>query len=80
MSESRRRVAIITGGSRGIGKAIAIKLAENNIDVFLIATKEVHLKEVKTKIEKLEGTHGNCEFSVVDVRNREDVFSYLLFR
>ena len=34
MSE-QRRVAIITGAARGIGKAIAEKLAQNNIDVVI---------------------------------------------
>lgn len=80
MSELKRRVAVITGGSRGIGKGIAIKLAKNDIDVFLIATKEVHLKEVKSKIEKLEEPHGRCEFCIADVTNREEVLKYLLHR
>lgn len=80
MSELKRRVAVITGGSRGIGKGIAIKLAKNDIDVFLIATKEVHLKEVKSKIEKLEEPHGRCEFYIADVTNREEVLRYLLYR
>ena len=30
------KIAIVTGGSRGIGKAICIKLAENGSDVALI--------------------------------------------
>lgn len=72
------KTAVITGGSRGIGKAIAIKLSENKINVFLIATKEIHLKEVQNKINKIESEHGNCEIFVCDVTNKDKVFVFNL--
>lgn len=72
------KTAVITGGSRGIGKAIAIKLSENKINIFLIATKEIHLKEVQNKINKIEIEHGNCEIFVCDVTNRDKVFVFNL--
>ncbi len=34
-----RKVAVVTGGSRGIGRAIAIKLGQNGFDVGIVATK-----------------------------------------
>ena len=33
----RKRKAIITGGSKGIGKAIAERFAQENIDIYLLA-------------------------------------------
>ena len=50
---SQKRKAIITGGSKGIGKAIAERFAQENIDVFLLASNEENLvrtvSELKSK-------------------------------
>ena len=34
--ESRRKVALITGANRGVGKGIALAFAEKGYDLFLI--------------------------------------------
>ena len=39
--------AVITGASRGIGKNIAINLAENGCDVILLSRTQTDLDEVK---------------------------------
>ncbi len=46
------KVAFITGASRGIGKAIAIKFAQNNANLALIATKVENLKSTEDEIKK----------------------------
>ncbi|GBD04164.1 putative oxidoreductase EphD [bacterium HR19] len=44
--------ALITGGSYGIGYALAKKFAKNGVEVILIARTEEKLLEVKKEIEK----------------------------
>ena len=47
------KVAIVTGGSKGIGKAVALRLAEHGADVALAARGEEDLKLVAKEIESL---------------------------
>ena len=47
------KVAIVTGASRGLGRAIAEGLAEAGADVVLAATNEKLLDEVASGIDKL---------------------------
>jgi 3-oxoacyl-[acyl-carrier protein] reductase len=47
------KVAVVTGGNRGIGKAIALKLAQEGAAVAICGTNESTLKEAAAEIEKL---------------------------
>jgi dehydrogenase/reductase SDR family protein 4 len=47
------KVALVTGGSRGIGKAIAIGLANAGADVALASRKLPDLEEVAKEIKGL---------------------------
>lgn len=49
----QEQVALVTGASRGLGKAIAIGLAEAGADVIAIGRNEVHLQETKEEIEEI---------------------------
>ncbi len=55
MNNLKGKTAVITGASRGIGKAIALKLAENGVNLVLAArTKETldeTVNEIKTKFK-----------------------------
>ena len=55
MSENPRRVAFVSGAARGIGKAIAIRLAKDGLDVAVndIAANESALKETADEIISL---------------------------
>jgi len=47
------KAAIVTGASRGLGRAIAEGLAEAGADVVLVATNEKRLREVASTVEAL---------------------------
>ncbi|MEE9487151.1 MAG: 3-oxoacyl-[acyl-carrier-protein] reductase [Candidatus Brocadiales bacterium] len=48
------KVAVVTGGTRGIGRAIALELAANGVDVAFCYAKNVEkAKEVESEIKKL---------------------------
>src|SRR3954470_4599562 len=49
------RVAIVTGGGRGIGKAIARRLAEAGADVVIASRKREVLEETAREFEGLGG-------------------------
>ncbi|MDD6569713.1 MAG: 3-oxoacyl-[acyl-carrier-protein] reductase [Acidaminococcus sp.] len=61
------KVALVTGGSRGIGRAVALKLAENGADVAInYAGNTVAAEEVKAAIEKLGRKAMLVQGSVAD--------------
>jgi len=47
------KIALITGGSKGIGRAIALAFAEAGADVAIIARQEGPLKTTQKEIEKM---------------------------
>lgn len=65
------KVAIITGSSRGIGRAIAEKMAEKGAKVVICSTKDQVAKEVA---QTLANTYGVQTLGMgVDVTNEEQV-------
>ena len=70
MEAKSRKTVIITGGTTGIGKATAIKFAENNSNV--VITSRDAKKETAVKNEfKAKGLE--VDFQVLDVRNEGQV-------
>jgi 3-oxoacyl-[acyl-carrier protein] reductase len=61
-----RRVAFITGASRGIGQAIALRLAKDGRRVILASRSEGPLNEVAAKIDAVAGA-GSAGVVAVDV-------------
>lgn len=63
--------AVICGASRGIGKAIAIRLAKQGMDTLLIARDAHALKEVADTLDISQGQEHKC--AAVDFMNPQDV-------
>lgn len=67
MSEPK---ALITGASKGIGKAIAKKFAENGIDICITGRNKKDLNDVKKEIEKIG---RKCNIIAADFNNMDEV-------
>ena len=70
-----KRVALITGGSRGIGYGIALHLAANGFDLAINGTRP--LQEVEDAIAKLEERDINviyCQGNVSLAADRKKIF------
>jgi NAD(P)-dependent dehydrogenase (short-subunit alcohol dehydrogenase family) len=65
------RVALVTGGSKGIGKAIARGLAEACADVVISSRHEDELRSAAEEIGN--GLKARTKFLVADMTVREDV-------
>ena len=66
----KNKKAIITGGSRGLGKATAIAFAKEGIDVAITGRNEKALKET---VSELEAIGVKATYAIFDVGNYEDV-------
>lgn len=72
-----RKVAIVTGGSRGIGQAIAVKLSEAGYDLVLnYRSREDEALAVK---KALEAKGGVCEIVQADVSQFDDAKKLIQF-
>ena len=50
----QKQIALITGASRGIGKAIALDFAKNNIDVVLTGRNEKRLIDIHNELQSYD--------------------------
>jgi 3-oxoacyl-[acyl-carrier protein] reductase len=64
------RIALVVGGSRGIGRAIALRLAESGFDIWLTYRgNHSAAQEVKAKVE---GIGRSCETLAFDISSYEE--------
>jgi 3-oxoacyl-[acyl-carrier protein] reductase len=71
MQSLRGKVALVTGGSRGIGLAIARALVADGVQVAVTGTSAAHLSAARPKIEA--AGPGSVETLQADVRRYDEV-------
>lgn len=65
------KVALITGGSRGIGRAIALRLAENGVDIVVNYVR--HRGDAEKTVEAIEALGRKCLAVKANVARDGDV-------
>lgn len=75
MQNKTQKIALVVGGSRGIGRAIALKLAKSGFTIWL-TYKGNHEAAQKTKTE-IESSGSACELIPFDVSSYEETESAL---
>ena len=70
MSAPEVRIALVTGASQGIGRAIALSLAKDGCHLALAARNEAKLAEVKAEIEAAGGT---AEIFALDLASEDSI-------
>src|SRR5438445_6147203 len=65
------RVALITGGSKGLGKAMARGMAEAGADIVISSRHEEELRPALDEI--LQGTGRRGAYIVADMAHRDEV-------
>ncbi|MFV8754935.1 SDR family oxidoreductase [Nannocystaceae bacterium ST9] len=66
------RTVLITGGGTGLGRAMALRMAEVGASVGVLGRREGPLRET---VEAIRAAGGAAEFASADVRERESVAS-----
>jgi len=75
MSAKQKQVAVVTGGSRGIGRAIVLKLAGLGYDVAFNYAKSQDAAKVLEKEVKAKGVQ--CKASCVDIKDFQSVKNWI---
>lgn len=68
-----KKVAFVTGGSRGIGKAIALRLADTGFRVYISYNKNAELADAV--VAQIKQNRGEAKAVQMEVCNRESVKS-----
>ena len=68
------KTAIVTGGSRGIGRAIALKLGEMGAHVVATATSETGARET---VEAISAAGGTATASQLNLGDQEQITQFM---
>ncbi len=78
VKDLKGKVAVVTGASTGIGRAICVHLAELGIKVVAIARSENKLEQLKNEIEKEKGEMIYFPVSVTDYNGIQNVIEKVI--
>ncbi|MGV3639171.1 MAG: 3-ketoacyl-ACP reductase [Adhaeribacter sp.] len=70
MQSLKDKVALVTGAGKGIGKAVAIALAQEGVHVGLIARTE---KDIQAVADEVRALGVKASYATADVAKREEV-------
>ena len=70
MSHTKYSLALVTGASQGIGRAVALKMAEEGVRVVLVARSRDKLESLAMEIR---GRGGDAEVEDCDMSSRASV-------
>jgi NAD(P)-dependent dehydrogenase (short-subunit alcohol dehydrogenase family) len=74
--ESKNKIALVTGGSRGLGKDMALSLAKKGINVILTYnSKKDEAQEVVAQIEKIGQKAAALQLNTGDVKSFDTFYS-----
>lgn len=74
------KVAIVTGASRGLGKAMALSLADEGANIALVARDEAALSEVARQMKERNGTGEILVCDVTDEAAVSDLIQKIVSR
>jgi short-subunit dehydrogenase len=75
-TSAMRKLIVVTGGSKGIGKAIIEKFASQQFDVVTCARKSEDLQKMKAEVEeKFPGTSVFCKSADMSDKNQVKEFT-----
>lgn len=70
MNKLSQKIALVTGGGTGIGRAIALELAKNGAQVVIVGRSEKTLRESAAR-------HADIHYLIADIMKTEDIASTL---
>lgn len=75
---TQRKIAIVTGGSRGIGRDIAINIAQKGLDIVITYhTNQAAAEEVVAEIEKTGSTAHALQLDSSNTKNFDNFYGQL---